>query len=796
MTISAQNIKVTVTGNGAQTTFNYGFLIPSKSVAQLLLTDLTTGLVSVVDPGSWSLTGAGSPTGGTFTYPVPSSLTPLSATQTLTLARRVPNTQPTNLGNQGAYSPRSVEAGLDWLAMQAQQFVDETQRAIRLPLSEQGTGELLPAGFRRNQLLAFDSTGLPTLLPVQPDNNTTVITQGASLARALAARFADAVNVLDFGAVPDWNGTSGTDNSAAFNAAFAYAAAVKRMAVVPFGDFYCASAVTLPGDALGLRMDGQMFSPGGLVALTLGDAGAARNQNKVYGPIRVLRATQSDWSSEGDIGVRVWNADNCVCQFERVERFTINVQLASDLRGVEDSDMHYGRIIDGKIGVDMRCFNPGPQSYVNSIRHFGGHFACSSATNQGTDRFGFRFSREPGGYDLHNAHAFYGPAFELQVIGGHLAIPFLCEVSGRGIYAHDVRMEGCSPHPAWHTAAMNDCRYDVTFAGTFGPFMSVLYTGATRASGSHVPQSLTAAAVASPRFIVGHESVRRVAYRDNHQTANGVGFEKMGAMGSSPAGSPTTLNTLVFAGANLFTLNPETVGIPTSRMLCFVLDFASAVTEYGVPKEVIIAAEGAEITPTVVQFDASENVMDGTKPPLFSNANVVYSGAPSYWFRANVPIDQLSGGLPFFYWQRVALHPGCRFAAVGVSGATASGVLKALRLYTSPLLAPAVLYGPTGSNRDWGSREMQASAAWTVPSLGPGATSTFDINVPGVRGGDLIEVGFAKTSGFQNGGVVFHGVQGGTAATNQVRVTAQNISAGTIVVGEGTVFVRAERPRI
>jgi hypothetical protein len=108
-------------------------------------------------------------------------------------------------------------------------------------------------------------------------------------------------------------------------------------------------------------------------------------------------------------------------------------------------------------------------------------------------------------------------------------------------------------------------------------------------------------------------------------------------------------------------------------------------------------------------------------------------------------------------------------------------------------LAPQIL---AGGSRDWGSRDMQASEAWSVPVLSPGATTTFDITVPGLRGGDFVQAGFAKDSGFQNGGVVFHAVQGGTASTDQVRVTAQNLSAGTITVGDGTLFVRGKRPKL
>lgn len=800
MTISNESIKTTVQGNGVQTTFSYNFLIPSASAAELYLLDTVTGDTILLPAASWQLNDAGNPAGGTFLYPRGSGSDPATSTQTLTLVRTVPYTQNTNLGNQNAYYPRAVEAALDWIVMQVQQFVDEAGRALRVPISEQGLPELLPAAFRTNTLLSFDSAGAVALLPIQPDNNnnTTVIAQGSATARTLAARFADMVNVLDHGAVPDWNGTTGTDNTAAFSSAFAYAALTARMVFVPYGDFYAASPLWLQEGALGIMMQGTLYSPGGFVALTLGGNGATRNQNKVYGPVRVLRTTQSNWLSEGDIGVRIWNADNCVCVIERAEKFCINVQLASDLRGVEDSDFHYGRIIDGKVGVDMRTFNPGPDSYVNSCRHFGGHFACRSSTNQGVNRFGVRLSKnDSGDYNLHNAHTFYGPAFELQTLGGQQAIPFRMEVDGRGVHAHGVRMEACSPYVAEHTAAMNDCTYEVLFVGTFGPFVSVLYTGATRAGGSVVMRHQTGAAVASPRLIAAVENVRTAAFRDAHQAVGGIGFDGLGIMSSNPGGPPTTLTGCIFSGLPLFVLNNNDVTIPTSRALGFVVDMKSPITDGNLlAKEIYLAAEGTELRPIVAQFDASENALIDTSPVLFSNANALWnfsaSGNTNYWWEMNTDLDQLSAGYPLFYWQRVTLHANCRFAFIGVRGGSANAIVKALRLYASPMLAPQVL---AGGARDWGNREMQASATWTVPLLTAGATATFDITVPGLRGGDFVQAGFDKDSGFQNGGVVFHAVQGGTGSTNQVRVTAQNITGSDITVGSGTLYVRGMRPK-
>jgi hypothetical protein len=594
-----------------------------------------------------------------------------------------------------------------------------------------------------------------------------------------------------------WWGAAGTglgNDAPAIQACFNYAASHGLTPFVPAGNYRTTAALSLAEGAKGIQMQGVIRPTGGFVGLTLGSGGSVRNQNKVYGPVRVVRETQSDWSSEADIGVRIFNLDNGTAIIEQAEKFTINVQLASEGRGVEDSNFYYGRIIDGKIGVDMRTFQPGPNSYVNSIRHYGGHFACSSSTNTTLDRYGFRMSRNaPGDYVLHNGHRFFGPSFELQT-GSYLSIPFLMEVDGRGVHAYGIRMEACSPFVARHTSAMNDCLYEVEFVGTFGPYISILYdASATRAGGTIKIRHQSCAASETPRLIAENANIRATAFRDVRDDVNGVGFEGLAVASGNPSGSPTTLNTLIFGGLSSFGLNAEDITVPTSRAVGFVIKTDTVPNTFGLLREYTIAAEGSELRPVVVQFDSSENVLTNTSPLLFSNANATWVGAPSYFWETNVNIDQLSAGLPLFFWQRVTLHANCAFAFIGVRGGSASARLRALRLYAQPLLSPQVIFG---NSRRWGSRFSRAEADWTVPSLSSGATTTFDITVPGIRQGDSVQVGFAKTSGFQNGGVIFQSAVGGIASTNQVRVTAHNISGGTIVVGDGRLFVTGTRPYV
>ena len=64
----------------------------------------------------------------------------------------------------------------------------------------------------------------------------------------------------------------------------------------------------------------------------------------------------------------------------------------------------------------------------------------------------------------HNRHVFDAPNFELRQLDPNIAIPFLNETNGTAIIARNMRMEGCSPFAARHTAAATDCEYDVAWA--------------------------------------------------------------------------------------------------------------------------------------------------------------------------------------------------------------------------------------------------------------------------------------------------------------------------------------------
>ena len=759
--------------DGAQAAFTYPFPI-------FVAADLEVRLDGVRQYGGYAVTGAGLSEGGQVVF----GLAP-PAGRRLTLLRRLRLSRTTDFQENGVLRARVLNDELDYQVAGLQEAQDALSSAIRLDPSESASMVLPLAGGRATRILGFDAVGNVALFP---QGGAVTSAYPGAVPRSVEDKFSETLSARDFGSTG--NGT--TDDGPALQAAMNAAAVAGKVLVIGEGTHRTTMPLSFSGDAGGLIMRGLILyaGPAG-AALTIGNGGAFRNATKRYEGLRVLRATQADWSNEADIGIVLRNLDACHVEIRQAEGFTIGVRTLGEDRGYEDTTMLLGRIVNNKYGLDVRTATAA--AWNNSINYIGGHFACDSTCNPTQARFGIRFSAAAGAYPRHNQHLFISPAFELQRQGtpGTVdAIPFLIDVTdARTIMARGVRMEACSPFVARHTGGANDCVYEVAYTGTYAfTGNGIDYTAsATRAGGTVVSLHQAAAAQGTPRLVADASNIRSRAFRQTIDGVGGVGFDEMVVLSSNPAGPPSSLTGFGFAGLSLFGLNAENVTIPTSRALGFVVDCTDC-------KEFFIAAEGSELRPVVMQFDAAENVLDSTAAALLSNMNILWTGAPSMWWEGNSNLDSLSGGIALSRLQRVTLHANARFAVIGVRGGSAAAVIKALRLYAPATQAPMVLFG---GGRKWGVREYTMSdSGWVLPALAAGATTTRDVTLGGVRQGDHVTAGFAKDAGFQNGGVVFHAVVGGTGSSNQVRVTAQNISGGSITVDSGTLYVRAVKPRL
>jgi len=155
MTLTTTTNVITYTGNGATTIWSVPFRVLAKADLEITILNTTTGVETPLSASDFTVTTLPATT-STVTYPT--SGTPLSATQTITIRRVVAYTQDLNIQNQTAFDAGSMMLQLDEIVMQIQQIAEEIGRSIRITASG---GELseLASGLLASKLVGFDSLG-------------------------------------------------------------------------------------------------------------------------------------------------------------------------------------------------------------------------------------------------------------------------------------------------------------------------------------------------------------------------------------------------------------------------------------------------------------------------------------------------------------------------------------------------------------------------------------------------------------------------------------------------------------
>jgi hypothetical protein len=744
--------RVHYVADGAQRGFVYPFPVFGPD-------DIEVHVDGLLIATGYAVSGAGSSEGGLITFAVP----PASGAKVV-LRRRLVMERVTDYQPNGVLRANTLNDELDRQVAALQELREDLTGTLRQGAGEVGGQFVLPLRpARANRLLGFDSLG--NIVTFSRGEATLSAPFPGGIPRTVEDKLAERLSARDFGAIGD----GVTDDGPALQAAMNAAAASGKHLDIGEGTYRTTIPLTLPGAAAGLSMRGAILyaGGGGEAALTLGDGGAVRNRAKIYQGLRVLRATLSSWEDERDIGILIQNQDSGLIDIRQVEMFTIGVQTLGVERGFEDSALYLGRMVDNRYGLDVRTASAA--AWNTSVRYYGGHFAHSLATWPDKDRYGIRLSAAPGAYVAHNRHVFDGPAFELQSRDRPIdGIPFLIQVNSRGIIARNIRMEGCDPFVARHTAGAQDHVYEVAWASQ-GYGIDIDYTPTATRVGSVVRAIHQAAAHReATRTLADVPNLRAAAIR---WSPSETGFERLACLSTNVTGPSSLLQHFTFQALDSYALTERGVILTGGRGLGFVVDARRC-------KEFALAVD-ADDPRMVIQCFGAGNVLlteaDGVMVRA-SGMSLSYVPGPRWW-QGNA--DSNDTGLTRL--QVIRLAPQVQAAVIGVARVGIDYEVRSMRLACDPSESPAVLYGTP--ELPHGTREVKAELAWDPPSIVAGGTVQLNVPCTGARPGDFVQAAFSLSTS----GVVFLAQVG---AQDVITVTAWNRTAAAVDLNPGTVRVR------
>ncbi len=258
MTISSTTrIAGPFTGNGVTTTFPFTYKVFSTADVQVIRLTISTGIettLTIVTDYNITLNGdQDSNPGGNIVL-----VAALSSLYKLTATSDIANLQPTDLTNQGGFYPEVITDALDRATIQIQQLADQTDRAIKIPISD-GVLDMTTPGTadRASKYFVYDASGQPSVSSGSGTDTalrTDLANASASLAgsrlsgfrqtgtgataRTVDAKLKDTVSVKDFGAIGD----GVANDTAAINAALA----TKKSVYFPSGTYMTTGGHVIP----------------------------------------------------------------------------------------------------------------------------------------------------------------------------------------------------------------------------------------------------------------------------------------------------------------------------------------------------------------------------------------------------------------------------------------------------------------------------------------------------------------------------------------------------------------------
>jgi len=268
MTVETTDSRVQYATNGTTGPWTVSFYFLADSDLQVIYTD-ADGVETILAASAYTVTGAGVPSGGTVTTDEAYASGGL-----ITISNEVEALQETDYTDTDSFPAETHERALDRITMLAQRGLRLAGRSLVKPASDETDMALPGAADRALRVLGFDSDGAPVMLTRTDDGGSALAldlidasssTKGPALVgldqslnyavgtlgwfcrESAILATAPIVGVSD-GAVGDYNGTTGTDDTTALNAAITYAASVGKVCYIPgraYGNGYLVTSTLL-----------------------------------------------------------------------------------------------------------------------------------------------------------------------------------------------------------------------------------------------------------------------------------------------------------------------------------------------------------------------------------------------------------------------------------------------------------------------------------------------------------------------------------------------------------------------
>jgi hypothetical protein len=157
MVVPAPDFTVTHVSTG-QTTFDYTFRIFEDTD---LLVTVIDDIGEIVNGLSYDVSGVNNPAGGSVVFS-----TEITAGYSVVITRSLETTQPYDFSNQAKFNRKRHEDAIDRVVMIIQQSIGDTERSVRVPVSDDPITELPSASERAGMVQVFDQDGNPTVADI------------------------------------------------------------------------------------------------------------------------------------------------------------------------------------------------------------------------------------------------------------------------------------------------------------------------------------------------------------------------------------------------------------------------------------------------------------------------------------------------------------------------------------------------------------------------------------------------------------------------------------------------------